>query len=159
MISSAFKSASINETSQRLKGISTITKGVESAAIAVAGALGFAGALGDGVVAKGAEHALANRAGGIGGNIMLASLNEKKKSASTKEARAQLLSKEEVTGALGDNPINRSAMKRLNTVFDTLVSAKEQGIIKNNKIKSDIGDINVNSPLGMKIVEQLGKEE
>lgn len=163
MISSAFRSASQNEASQRNKGISTITKGVSSAAVAVAGALGFAGGLGEGVLAKSSEHALANRIGGIGGNIMLATLDEKKQSAISNEEKGQLFTKESISSSLGDNPINRAAKKKLNTVFDTLVLAKEQGIVKNNKIKSDIGDIDPNSELGKKVLASLqqggGKED
>lgn len=76
-ISNAFKSAYQNEVSQRNKGISTITQGVKTAGTAIVGALGFTGALGSGALAEGAKHALAGKVGGVGGNIMLATLNEK----------------------------------------------------------------------------------
>lgn len=163
MISNSFKGAYTNEVNQRNQGISTITSGVKSAALLVAAALGFSGALGEGALAQGAEHAFAGRIGGIGGNIMLATMNEKKATAQANSDNKQMFSREEVSDTinsqLGDNPINRNAVKKLNTVFETLVNAKEQGIIENGKIKSDIGDIDPNSELGKKVITSLGKED
>lgn len=77
MISNAFKGAYQNEVSQQTQGINTITKGVKDFSSAVIGALGFTGALGDNIMATAAKHGLANKVGGVGGNIMLASMNER----------------------------------------------------------------------------------
>ncbi len=76
-ISSAFKGAYKEEVSQRNKGIGTVSEGIKSTGTAIVGALGFTGALGTGALAEGAKHALAGKVGGVGGNIMLATLNEK----------------------------------------------------------------------------------
>lgn len=161
MISSAFKGAYVSSVQAEHKVSNQIQAGIRDAAsIATIAALGFTGALSDEAILKGVSRMGASRLGGIGGTAVMAALGEKKETAVAKADNSQaLLSKEEVTSQLGDNPINRAAVKKLNTVYDTLVSAKEQGIIKNNKIQSDIGDINVNSPLGTKIIEQLGKED
>lgn len=170
MISSAFKSAYTNEVAQKNQGIGNITKGVKTTAVAVAGALGFSGALGSGAAAQGAKHALANRVGGIGGNIMLASMKQK---TDTAQANAQIESmvnseptytaqevSDTIQSHLGDNPINRSAVKQLKTVFETLSSAKEEGYInKEGKFDTSIGDVEPNSELGKRITEQLSKEK
>lgn len=133
MIQSAFKSAYTQQVSAQNQGISNIWSGAKNAAVLAAGTLGLTGALGSGVAAKGASHALAGRVGGIGGNIMLATLQQKKESAQAKEQQKQMFSSEQVgetiKAQLGDNPINRPALKQLNTVFDTLAGAKFQGII------------------------------
>ena len=164
MIQHAFTSAYTNQVSAQNKGINTITTGVKDAATLVAGVLGFSGALGEGAAAKGAQHALAGRIGGVGGNIMLATLQQKKDSAQAKENTQKLFTGEEVSqtiqSQLGDNPINRAAVKKLSTVFETLVNAKEQEIInKKGQIESSIGDIDPNSELGKKIISNLDKED
>ena len=81
MISSAFKGAYQNHVKQQTQGINTITGGIKDAGTAVLGILGFSGALGNGVIAEAGKNALANRIGGVGGNIMLATLEEKKQTA------------------------------------------------------------------------------
>ena len=81
MISSAFKGAYQNQVNQQMQGINTITGGIKDAGTAFLGILGFSGALGNGVVAEASKNALANRVGGVGGNIMLATLEEKKQTA------------------------------------------------------------------------------
>lgn len=81
MISSAFKGAYQNQVNQQTQGINTITGGIKDAGTAVLGILGFSGALGNGVIAEAGKNALANRIGGVGGNIMLATLEEKKQTA------------------------------------------------------------------------------
>jgi len=164
MIQHAFKGAYTNQVSAQNKVIGNITQGVKDIATVGLGALGFAGALGDGVVAEGAEHALAGRVGGVGGNIMLASLKEKRATAEAKETRKDLFSSEDVASTvestLGSNPINRSAKKSLSTVFERLTQAKNEGIInKKGSIETDFGDIDPTSPLGRKMLEAMGGEK
>lgn len=154
MISSAFKGAYQNEVSQRTQGINTISKGVTDAGIAIVGALGFTGTLGSGTFADVTKHALANRVGGIGGNLMLATMEEKKETTQNNKAFTAEEVGETIKSQLGDNPINRSAMKSLGTVFETLQKAKEEKIIgKDGMIESNMGKIDPNSPLGKKIIE------
>ena len=171
MISSAFKSAYTNQVAQQNQGINTIVGGVKDAAILAVGITGFAGGLGSGALAEGSKHALAGRVGGIGGNIMLSALNQKTESAKTNKALENIADKTEATytasqvnetiqSQLGDNPINRSAIKQLRTVFETLQNAREQEIInKQGKIESSIGDIDPNSELGKKIMKGLTTPE
>lgn len=170
MISSAFKSAYQNQVAQQNQGISTITEGAKSAAVLALGIAGFAGALGTGAVAQGAQHALAGRIGGIGGNIMLSTLSQKAETAQlNKNVEAIAEGKEPtftasqvqetVQSQLGDNPINRPAIKQLRTVFDTLASAQSEGITnKKGNIQSSLGDIDPNSELGKKVLSELGKK-
>jgi hypothetical protein len=164
MIQHAFTSAYTNQVGSQLKTFDTGLTGVKDAATLAAGILGFSGALGSGAIAKGAEHALAGRVGGIGGNIMLATLQQKADTAKVKKETKNLLTAEEVgqtiESQLGDNPINRAAKKSLGTVFETLVKAKQEGIInKQGQIESSMGDIDPNSELGKKIISNLDKED
>lgn len=168
MISNAFKGAYTNEVAQENKVSGIRQAGIRDAASAAASiALATIG-MNESLVDAGSANALsrygASRLGGIGGTLVSALTGEKKMSAQAKQNTKQMFSgeeiKETVNSQLGDNPINRAATKKLNTVFDTLVSAKENGVIKNNKIKtSNLGDIDVNSPFGKQIIEKLGKEE
>lgn len=160
MIQHAFTSAYENQIRTQNQGINTITSGIKDAAVLAAGIAGFSGALGQGALAKGAEHALAGRVGGIGGNIMLATIQEKKATAKVKESQDNLFSTEDVSktinSQLGDNPINRAAKKSLNTVFETLVKAKEEKILnKEGQIESSLGNIDPNSELGKKILKEI----
>ena len=165
MISNAFRSAYQNEVTQRNQGINTITSGVKDLGTAVLGALGFSGALGSGAASDVFKHALANKIGGIGGNLMLASMDEKVSNAKQLDAMKQgSFTREEVGSTikaqLGDNPINRAAIKQLNTVFDTLQMAKEQNIInKEGKIVTNFGEVDPNSELGKKLLGEVGNSE
>ena len=164
MIQHAFTGAYTNQVSAQNQGINIITGGVKDAATLAMGAAGFSGALGSGVAAKAAKYNLAGRVGGIGGAIMLSTLQEKKASAAAKEEQKQFFSREEVGSTiksqLGDNPINRSALKKLNTVFDTLVQAKQAGVMtEEGKIQSEIGDIDPNSKLGQQIISKLKEDK
>lgn len=164
MIQHSFTSAYTNQVQAQNQGINTITGGIKDAATLIAGVAGFAGGLGDGALAKGAEHALAGRVGGVGGNIMLATLQEKKATAQVNQERKNLFTAEEVGSTikaqLGDNPINNAAMKSLGTVFETLTKAKQEQIInKKGNIESSMGDIDPNSELGKKIISNLDKED
>ena len=153
MIQSAFKSAYTQQVSAQNQGISNIWSGAKNATVLAAGTLGLTGALGAGVAAKGASHALAGRVGGIGGNIMLATLQQKKESAQAKEQQKQMFSSEQVgetiKAQLGDNPINRAALKQLNTVFDTLANS---ALNKKGMLDTSMGEIDPNSELGKKIL-------
>lgn len=113
MISNAFKSAYQNEVAQQNQGINTITKGIKDTGTLLAGVLGFSGALGEGVAAKAAKHTLAGRVGGVGGNIMLASLDEKANTLTNKQMK-------QVMGGLSENPINNLARQELMTVFEKM---------------------------------------
>lgn len=161
-ISNAFKSAYTNQVAQQNQGINTITSGVKDLATAAIGAAGFAGALGSGAAATAAKHTLAGRIGGVGGNIMLSTLQEKKDTANAKQQNAQLFSVEDIANTissqLGGNPINNNAVKKLSTVFETLQAAKSQKLInKQGKYQTSIGDIDPNSELGKKITGGLQK--
>ena len=168
MIQNAFKGAYTNEVSTRNQGINTISTGIKDAVTFAMGITGFAGGFGTSTLgkslAKGAEHALAGRVGGVGGNIMLATLQQKKESASAREDTKQLFSAEEVgqtiQSQLGDNPINRAAKKSLGTVFETLANAKQEGVVnKQGNIQSSMGEIDPTSELGKKIISNLDKED
>lgn len=174
MLSNAFKSAYQNEVAQQNQGISTIAKGVKSASVLALGIAGFAGGLGSGAIATGAQHALAGRIGGVGGNIMLAALNQKTTTAQTNQAIESIAEKQEIAkeptytasqvgetiqAQLGGNPINRPAIKQLRTVFETLASARDEGAInKKGNIESSIGEIDPNSELGKKVLTELAKK-
>ena len=128
MIQHAFTGAYTNRVSQQNQAINTITQGVKDAATIAAGVAGFAGGLGEGVLATGAEHALAGRVGGVGGNIMLATLQEKKASALANQQTKIMFSDKEVSNmidVLDNNPINRNAVRELNTVFEILSKSKK----------------------------------
>lgn len=130
MIQHAFTGAYESQVSAQNQGINTISSGVKDAATLVLGSMGFSGQLGTGAFATGAKHALAGKVGGVGGNIMLATMQQKKDTALKKQAINNMITPEEASTAvkvkLGDNPINRAAIKELDTVFDTLVKAKQR---------------------------------
>lgn len=159
MISNAFKGAYTNEVGQKNTTMSNVASGVKSVARAALAVLGFTG--GGGV--SGGIKTVA-KAGGIGGNTMNAIIDEKKTSAVTKEEAQKLFTSEEVASTiesqLGDNPINRSAKKQLNTVFETLQMAKEEKILnKKGQIETDLGPVDPNSELGKQILTQLKEDE
>lgn len=159
MLSNAFRGTVKEESAQRNQVINTATTGIKDLATGVAGVLGFANVFQSAKVDAALEHAFASRVGGIGGNIMLASLQEKKESTQANEEN-KLFSAEEVgatiKSTLGDNPINRSATKQLSTVFETLQRAKEEQIInKQGQIDTSFGKVDPNSELGKKILGDL----
>lgn len=148
-ISNAFKSAYTNQVTQQNQGINTITAGVKDLATTIAGVAGFTGALGSGVLAQGAKHALAGRVGGVGGNIMLSVMQEKTQTAKANEERGKLFTSDEVSQTISSTPVD--------TVFETLQRAKEQNLLnQKGTIDSSIGEIDPNSELGKRIVEQMG---
>lgn len=163
MISNAFKGAYQNAVGQELQQASTVNSGVMGVATLALAALGFSGALGEGTVAKAAQHYAAGRIGGIGGNIMLATMNQKKETAKEKQKQKQMFSTQEVgeivKSQLGDNPINRPALKTLDTVFETLQRAKEEGLIKGNKIQTSMGPVDITSEFGKRTMAELYKNK
>ena len=158
MISSAFKSAYQNEFNQQSQMLNTINTGIKDLGTAIVGMLGFNGTLGSGTMAKAAKLGLANKIGGVGGALMVATMDEKTQT--KQEPQGTPVTQENVLGALGDNPINNTARKQLTTVFEQLNLAKEQNLMtKEGKIASPMGDVDPNSNLGKKILEQIKKEE
>ena len=137
--------------------------GIMGVATMALAALGFSGALGEGTVAKAAQHYAAGRIGGIGGNIMLATMNQKKETAKEKQKQKQMFSAQEVgeivKSQLGDNPINRPALKTLDTVFETLQRAKEEWLIKGNKIQTSMGPVDITSEFGKRTMAELYKNK
>lgn len=158
MISNAFKGAYTNEVSQQNQSISNVASGVKAVGGAVLATLGFTG--GAGKVIKD----FAKKVGGLGGGAMQAVLDEKKTSAETKEEAQKLFTSEEVASTiesqLGDNPINRSAKKQLNTVFETLQMAKEEKLMnEKGQLETDLGPVDPNSELGKQILTQLKEDK
>ena len=165
-ISSAFKSAYTNEVNQQNQGINTITSGVKDVATVVAAVVGFPGLAKGSTISNAMVHTFAGRVGGVGGNIMLASLQERKdlikaqKQQSSSLAEGLNLESGLVSQTLGENPINRNASKQLSTVFEKLGVSINQGVVdKQGMIDTSLGKVDINSPLGNKIVEGLTTPE
>lgn len=156
-ISSAFKSAYTNKVTQQNQGISTIASGVKDAATLALGVAGFAGGLGQGAIAGAAKHALAGRVGGIGGNIMLSTLEEKKGTAQANQQTQSLYTGEQVLGAIDtDNPINRTAVKQLTTVFEQLQLAQQAEVLnKKGNLDTSFGEVDPSTELGKKILGEI----
>lgn len=133
MIQNAFTSAYTNRISAQSRVGSTISSGIKDAATLAMGVAGFSGALGTGAVAKGSEHLLAGRVGGIGGNIMLATIQEKEE---TVKAREKLQEQ------------NISKLKKLQDKA-TKVELRTPTEI----LHTSFGDIPAESELGKKIKE------
>lgn len=131
MLSNAFKSAETSRVAAQTQGINTITSGIKDAGIAVMGAMGFGGALGSGAVSKGAKHALAGRIGGIGGNIMLATMEEKIQS-NSRQSIYDIQDTEAVNKAF-DTAVasNMGNIKAFETVWEKLSKAREQRDVQN----------------------------
>lgn len=164
MIQHSFTGAYTSQIGAQNQGIGTITSGVKDATTLGLGVAGFGNALGSEIANKAAKYNLAGRVGGVGGAIMLATLKEKKGSAEAREQQKQMFSREEVgetiKAQLGDNPINRPALKKLNTVFDTLVQAKEAGILnEEGKIITNLGELNPNTEVGKQILSKMKEEK
>lgn len=138
MISNAFKGAYTNEVAQQTQGIGSISQGVKDAATLLVGSLGFTGVLGEGPIAKGAEHALAGRVGGIGGNLMLATLQQKQ---ATAKAASQ------VTEA-----IKEDQSQQVQTVFEAMIN-------KRGMIETSLGEVDPKSEFGQKIKKEVEKND
>lgn len=133
----AFKESYINEVNQQNQGINNISQGIKSAAVLALGISGFTGGLGDGALAKGAQHTLAGKVGGIGGNIMLASLNQKKESNANKSIY-QIEDTEAVEKAFDQAIANgiTNDYKAMETVWDKLTKAKQDREVQ--KIEKEV---------------------
>ena len=126
MISSAFKSAYRNEVSAQAQGINTISTGVKSAATAIAGGLAFGGALGTGAVAKAAKFGLANQVGGVGGSIMLASMESKTMSNQAGILASDQESLESAFDKMAYEYKDAEDIAQLSTVWETITRAREK---------------------------------
>lgn len=147
-ISSAFKSAATQKVAQENQFVGGIGSAVTSTAAATF-------ALGN--VKETAK--LAGRISGIGGNAMAATMQEKIDTAKANAEKKALFTSEEIgktiQTTLGDNPINRAALKQLGTPFEIMAKAKEAKIINDKgMIKTDIGDIDPNSTIGKQILQK-----
>lgn len=153
MISSAFKSAYTQKESARNRGLGNISEGIKTAGTLALGVAGFTGALGEGALAKASQFAMAGKVGGVGGAIMMATMQEKADTAKAQKMFTEQEVQDTIASNLGDNPINNAAKKQLSTVFEKLTQAKESGIInKKGNIESSMGDVDPNSELGKKIL-------
>ena len=145
MISNAFKSAYINQVGQQTQGINTITSGVKDVGTIILGAMGFAGGFGESTMGKltaaGAEHALAGRIGGIGGNLMLATLQQKQETAKAASQVSEAIKVDQ-----------SQQVKTAQTVYDTLINKK-------GNIQTSLGEIDPKSALGKKIKEQVEEND
>lgn len=130
MLSNAFKSAETSRVAAQTQGINTITSGIKDAGIAVMGGLAFGGKLPE-PAAKGAKHALAGRIGGIGGNIMLATMEEKIQS-NSRQSIYDIQDTEAVNKAF-DTAVasNMGNIKAFETVWEKLSKAREQREVQN----------------------------
>lgn len=126
MIQNAFVGAYTNQVGALNKGISNISSGIKDATAVGLGIAGISGAFGEGVMGKAASHYGAGRIGGIGGNIMLATLQEKQDTARINKQRQM------------------AAMKIQNT--QELKTPAEM-------LHTSFGDVDPNSDLGRRILE------
>lgn len=138
MISNAFKGAYVNEVGQKTQGINTITSGIKDAAAMLVGQLGF---VNEGLVASAGQHVLAGRVGGIGGNLMLASLNQKMETAKAAEKVSKAIEVDQ-----------SQQIEASKTVFETLMN-------KRGMIESSLGEIDPKSTLGQKIKKEVDKDD
>lgn len=131
MIQNAFVGAYTNQVGALNKGISNISSGIEDTAAVALGIAGISGAFGEGVMGKAASHYGAGRVGGIGGNIMLATLQEKKETARLNQKRQQAILKR---------------LKGLTKEAQKLKTPAEM-------LHTSFGDVDPNSDLGKRILE------
>lgn len=159
MISSAFRSAAQNAANQQTQFANDISSGIKDTATLAAGIAGLS-TLGTGsALSSAAAHTFAGRVGGIGGNIMLASLQERKQAIKAAAEQQDILkqgieyTRDLVGNTLKTNAINNFAIKSLDLVFDKLIGARQAGAIdKKGMIDTSIGKVDINSPLGKKIL-------
>ena len=160
MISSAFKSAAQNEAAQQTQFAGNVSSGIKDVATTVAAIAGLTLPTGN-LFGEVAKANFANKVGGIGGNIMLASLQERKQAIKAAAEQQDILkqgieyTRDLVSDTLKSNAINNFALKSLDLVFNKLVGARQSGAIdkKGNFDIQGLGKVNVNSPLGQKLLE------
>ena len=126
MISSAFKSAYQNEFNQQSQMLNTINTGIKDLGTAMVGMLGFNGTLGSGTMAKAAKLGLANKIGGVGGALMVATMDEK-----TQPQESPLLSAsdQEVQGAfdkMAAGAKTTADFESLTTVWEQISKARQK---------------------------------
>lgn len=112
MIQSAFTNAYTRQVGAQNQGIGTITQGAKDVGTLAMGITGFAGGLGEGAAAEAAKHTLAGRVGGIGGNIMLATIEEKRGTRQMAMGEAKTVSEVYHT-SIGDIPADIDLGKRI----------------------------------------------
>lgn len=136
MIQHAFTSAYTNRISAQNQTISTISAGIKDTATLALGVAGISGALGGDLVSKAAGHMLAGRVGGVGGNIMLASIQEKQEAVKERQRIAASI------GTRLENITQKA--QQLETPFNKLLN-------KRGMIETSMGEIDPSSELGRKI--------
>ena len=149
-ISSAFKSAATQKVAQENQFVGNIGSAVTSAA-------GAAFAMGS---EKGIMG-MAGRISGIGGNAMASTMKEKVDTAKIQAEKKTVFSGDEIKSTISTtlegNPINRSALKQLGTVFETLERAKENKTInEKGMLETSFGDVDPTSKLGQQILTKMG---
>lgn len=123
----------MNESAQMNKTFGNVSSAILDSAAVVTAALGFSGALGEGVTGQALGHAAAGRIGGIGGHLMLATMNQKVKSSQDFKSDSQFLneaSDEELDYGLGkvynEGKDDKVKMEALSTVADILMRSREK---------------------------------
>ena len=147
MISNAFKSAYMSEQNAINQVGTNVTNAMKGAGTLIAGIAGFTGALGDGAVAIAAKHNLAGQIGGIGGNIMLATMDEKKAVAQSQQIQnLAKLSEDELNARF--EPIakgveaNSLEEQVVDTVWNKIQKERAKNLEKNilNKLEGRINN-------------------
>ena len=140
MISNAFKSAYINEQSAINETGNNVANAVKGAGTLIAGIAAFTGALGDGTVATAAKHNLAGKIGGIGGNIMLASIDEKRAVAQSQQIQnLAKLSEDKNNAERQILTLNQTRNEHMSNIAE-LTDEIERCNIKLNEMERNIKD-------------------
>ena len=138
MIQHAFTSAYQNKVGALNQGINTITGGVKDVATVAVGGIGMTGGLGSGTIAKAAKFGLANKIGGVGGSIMMATMEEKVNSDASSNLIASA-SLEDLDAALDKTASkykDSESIAQLDTVWNTISKIRNQ-----NKQKEMLNDV------------------
>ena len=149
-ISSAFKSAAkekIGQENQFVGGIGNAVTSTAAATFALGSDKGIMG--------------MAGRISGIGGNAMASAMKEKVDTGKIQAEQKTIFTGDEIKSTISTtlqgNPINRSAMKQLGTVFETLQKAKEQKFInEKGQLETSFGNVDPTSKLGQQILSKMG---
>lgn len=150
-ISSAFKSAAKEKVGQENQFVSGIGNAVTGAASALLSA----------EVGGKAATAMAGRISGVGGSAMASTMKEKVETGKIQAEKKTVFSGDEIKSTISTtlegNPINRSALKQLGTVFETLERAKENKTInEKGMLETSFGDVDPTSKLGQQILTKMG---
>lgn len=138
MIQHAFTGAYQNKVGALNQGINTITGGVKDAATIALGAISMAGGLGSGTVSQAAKFGLANKIGGVGGSIMMATMQEKINSdvSSNLIASASLGDLDAALDKTANKYKDSESLAQLDTVWNTISKIRSQ-----NKQKEMLNDV------------------